>query len=115
MIEPIVDLIWKVLNSPLFLMASFMLLIWVINHIYLGQPLWKKHEGAIISAIKCAEKDVPDESANKSRLRFNAALRYVLDDYRDATGKQASARVITQLKEGIRITHDQLERSRTLG
>jgi hypothetical protein len=79
---------------------------------------WKKYEGSIITGIKLAEKQLPDlpsrqagDTPNKGLTKLDAALRFVLKAYAEANkGKQPSARLIEQIKQGIQIKHSDLDR-----
>ncbi|MFQ5419717.1 MAG: hypothetical protein ACE5EY_05075, partial [Anaerolineae bacterium] len=51
---------------------------------------WAAFEGAIISGVKFAEKQVPDGTPNKGRARLDAALKYVLKVYEEAKGRKPS-------------------------
>ena len=98
--------------NPIALAAGVFL--WLLNRLYAAKPTWQRFEGSIIAAVKFAEQEIPDSSANKSLARLDAALKYVLKVYEEATGKAASAAVEAELKEGIQITHARLEAEGTL-
>ena len=75
------------------------------------QEAWKKYEGSIITGIKLAEKQIPDDVPNAGLARLDAALRFVLKAYAEANGgKQPSAREIEQIRQGIQIKHSELDR-----
>ena len=103
------ETIWNALNSPVGIAAVAGLVLWLLNRLYAAKPGWKKYEGAIISAVKFAEKEVPDDTPNKALRRLDEALKYVLKVYAEMTGKQAGPKVAADLKEGIQIKHSELE------
>ena len=107
-------LVWGVLNSPAGITAIAGLILWVLNKVYAAKPAWNAYEGTIIAAVKFAEKEIPDGSPNKSLARLDAALKYVLRVYAEATGKEATPQVEAALKEGIQIKHAELESAGTL-
>ena len=75
------------------------------------QEAWKKYEGSIITGIKLAEKQIADETPNAGLAKLDAALRFVLNAYAEANnGKQPSAKLVEQIKQGIQITHNDLDR-----
>lgn len=75
------------------------------------QEKWKQYEGSIITGIKLAEKQIPDDTPNAGLAKLDAALRFVLNAYAEANnGKQPSAALIEQIKQGIQIKHDELDR-----
>ena len=75
------------------------------------QEAWKKYEGSIITGIKLAEKQIPDDTPNAGLAKLDAALRFVIDAYAEANnGKQPSAKLVEEIKQGIQITHNDLDR-----
>ena len=75
------------------------------------QEKWKKYEGSIITGIKLAEKQIPDDTPNAGLAKLDAALRFVLKAYGEANnGKQPSDALVEQIKQGIQITHNDLDR-----
>ena len=75
------------------------------------QEKWKQYEGSIITGIRLAEKQIPDDTPNAGLAKLDAALRFVLNAYAEANnGKQPSAALIEQIKQGIQIKHDELDR-----
>jgi hypothetical protein len=83
--------------------------------LYDTRPGWSKYEGTIISAIRFAEKAVPDNAENKSLNRLDKALKYVLAVYEEKEGKSPSKAVKAELLEGIQLVHNDLETSGGLG
>jgi len=75
------------------------------------QEAWKKYEGSIITGIKLAEKQIPHDTPNAGLAKLDAALRFVLNASAEANnGKQPSAKLVEQIKQGIQITHNDLDR-----
>lgn len=97
--------VWPFLLSPAFVG----LIALVIARMFAARPLWEKYAGTIIAGIKYAEKQVPDDSPNKSVQRLDAALKYVLRVYEQTKGAAATPAEAQQLAEGIQITHADLE------
>ena len=112
--EAILKLVWEVVNSPAGIAFMAGVLLWSLNKLYAKKPAWVAFEGAIISAVKFAEKSVPDGTESKGLARLDAALKFVVKVYEDARGRKPSAKVAANLKEGIQITHDKLEAAGTL-
>lgn len=113
--ETILKLVWEVANSPAGIAFLAGVLIWSLNKLYARKPAWAAFEGAIISAVKFAEKQVPDGTESKGMRRLDAALQYVIKVYEEAKGRKPGAKTVAELKEGIQITHDKLEAAGTLG
>ena len=110
----ILETVWAVLNSPAGIAAIAGLILWLLNRRYAAKPAWAKYEGAIISGIKYAEKQIPNDAANKSLARLDAALGYVLKVYQEANKRSASAKEIAEIKDGISVVHNELEAEGTL-
>jgi len=112
--ETILGLVWTALNSPAGITVVAGIFLWLLNRLYAAKPGWFKYEGAIITGIKFAEKEIPDGTPNKGLSRLDAALRYVLKIHEEASGKRATPKLAAEIKEGIQITHDKLEAAGTL-
>ena len=112
--DAILETIWQALNSPVGIAAIAGLVLWLLNRLYAAKPAWTKYEGAIISGIKHAEKAIPDDAANKSLARLDAALRYVLKVYAEVNKRTPTAKETAELKDGISILHNELEAEGTL-
>ena len=113
-VTAIMEIVWKVLNSPAVIALLAGGLLWLLNKLYAAKPAWQAFEGTIIAAVKWAEKEIPDDTPNKALNRLNAALNYVVKVYEEARGKPADAKVQAELREGIQIVHAELEASGNL-
>ena len=100
---------WDVLNSPAVIAGVAALVLWALNRVYAKKPAWQAFEGTIIAAVKWAEKEIPDDTPNKSLSRLNAAMQYVVKVYEEVNGKRPTAKVEADLREGIQIIHAELE------
>ena len=107
--EKIVTVVWTLLNSPAVIAALAAGALVLLNKVYAARPAWQAFEGTIIAAVKWAEREIPDDTPNKSLVRLNAALNYVVKVYEAARGKAADDKLQADLKEGIQIVHAQLE------
>jgi len=105
----LLDFIWEGVNTPAGLAVVAGVFLWALNHVYARQPAWKRFEGTIISAIRLAEKNIPDNAKNKSLARLDAALEYTMKVYEKAKGKQPSQKEKNELLEGIQLMHARLE------
>lgn len=87
------------------------LFVWLTSKFNPFQEQWKAWEGSIVTGIKLAEKQIPDDTPNAGLQRLDAALRFVLGAYAEANhGKQPSAKLSQQIKQGIQIKHAELDR-----
>ncbi len=85
--------------------------IFLANKLNPFQEAWKKYEGSIITGIKLAEKQIPDDTPSAGLAKLDAALQFVLKAYGEANnGKQPSAKLREQIKQGIQIKHSDLDR-----
>jgi len=115
----LLDIVNGLFHSPIgfsLLWAGLVtLFFWLASRFNPFQEKWKQYEGSIITAIRLAEREIPDNMPNKGLARLDAALRFVLQAYAEANhGKQPSADLTEQLKQAIQIKHDELERRGSL-
>lgn len=75
---------------------------------------WKKYEGWAITAVKAAEKAIPDDTPNKSWKRANDALLTFVSKYEKATGTAPSEKDLVQIENLLNIVHEALEADGTL-
>ena len=107
----VLEVLWAALNSPAGIAAMAGLVLYLLNRLYAARPAWRQFEGTIIAAVKFAEKHIPDDAANKSLKRLDAALRYVLRVYEEVRGREPTRRELAELREGIQVKHAELEAS----
>lgn len=113
--ESILTGVWHAINSVPAVMLMATGLAWLLTRVVATRPAWEAYEGTIISAIKHAEKAIPDDVPNKGLARLDEALRYVLRVYAEThRGQQPNDALALELREGIQITHDRLETRGTL-
>ena len=107
--------IWEAINSPIGIAAVAALVLWAINKLYLAKPEWQKYEGLVIQAVRWAEKEIPDDSANAGLHRFDKALQYILKVYLQNEGKVAPESLVASFRDGLSIVHNALESEGALG
>ena len=108
--ERILAMVWTFVNSGAGITIMASILFYGLNRLYAKKPTWAAYEGTIISAIKFAEKAIDDESSSGGMKKLDEAFKYVLKVYQEVTGKRASAKVEAELKDGIGIVHNRLEK-----
>lgn len=111
---------WTFFNSGIGFVLIWAALVWVFiwltSRFNPFQEAWRRWEGSIITGIRLAEKQIPNDVPHPGLARLDAALRFVLDAYAEAhNGKQPPARIVEQIKQGIQIKHDDLDRYGGLG
>ena len=107
--QAILDVVWKVLNSPMGITAVAGVVLYLLNRLYAAKPEWAQYEGAIISAVRFAEKEIPDDVSNKGMARLDKALKYVLATFEQVNGRRATQKEAAALKDGIQVVHNQLD------
>jgi len=109
------ELLFVFFNSPVGLALFWALLLglffWLASTFNPFREKWRKWEGSIITAIKLAEKEVPDDVPHAGLAKLDAALRLVLDAYAEANrGRLPPEDMVHELKQAIQIKHDELDR-----
>lgn len=93
--------------------AGFSIVVFVVgallSRLWKWKPTWRQYRGSIISAIKYAEKAIPDDIENKTMKRTDAALKYVLRVFEEVEGREPKPSEVREIDEGIRIEHARLE------
>ncbi|HOQ61590.1 MAG TPA: hypothetical protein PKZ08_13280, partial [Vicinamibacterales bacterium] len=77
-LENALPVLWSVVNSPAGITLLATALLWLLGRLYSRRPLWQQYEGEIISAVKWAEKEIPDGTPNAGLARLDAALKMVV-------------------------------------
>ena len=112
--QAILGVVWTVLNSPMGITAVAGVVLYLLNRLYAAKPAWAEYEGAIISAVRFAEKEIPDDVSNKGMARLDQALKYVLATFEQVNGWRATEAEAASLKEGIQIVHNDLDEAGAL-
>ena len=112
--EFIGGVVWAALNSPVGITMAASAALWLLNKVYAARPEWQKYEGALIKAVRWAEKEIPDGTTNQHLKRADLALQYVLAAYERINGFRADSRTREQLAQGVEIVHSDLEVSGAL-
>lgn len=103
--------IYYILGFSLIVLALLGNLLLFLVAFRASTPTWKVYEGSIITAIRLAEKAIPDDTPHAGLRRLDEALRFVVEVYSEQhDGRQPSDSLIHHLREGIQIMHDELER-----
>lgn len=112
--ETVLKTIWDLLNTPAGITAMAAGLLWALNKLFTAKPAWAKYEGTMITAIKYAEKRVPDGTPNRWLAKLDTALKYVINVHEKMTGKKMKKKEIHEIEQGLQIKHDELVNSGTL-
>ena len=111
----IIEAVWNFLNSSVgfaFIWAAMVgLFVWLGSKFNPFRQKWHEYEGSIITGIKLAEKHISDDTPNSGLSKLDSALRFTLKAYAEANkGKQPSAKLIEQIRQGIQVKHAELDR-----
>jgi len=105
--------VWQQLGTPQGLAAIAGMFSWLIAKLFTRKPKWKeyfdKYKGTMLSAVKLAEKEIPDGTENKSMARADQALKYILSVHQELN--RASAE---DLKQALSVVHDEAEAAENL-
>jgi hypothetical protein len=101
--------VWEIINSPAVVALIVSGVVYLINKLYAAKPTWQKYQGYVIAAIRYAEKAIPDDTKHKSAARLDEALKYVIAIIEKAEARKLSDQEITELINGIQITHNNIE------
>lgn len=107
-LSTILTWVWSALNSAMGITFIATIVLYFLSRLYSAKPLWQQYEGVIISGIKFAEKNIPDDTPNKGLAKLDEALRYAIKVYEQTTQKRASRKVQAELENGIGIIHAKL-------
>lgn len=75
---------------------------------------YKKYEGYAITAIKAAEKAIPDDVSNKGAKKLDYALQVFLKKYEAATGVIPDKEVMAKIEDWLAVVHNAVEEAGTL-
>ena len=75
---------------------------------------FKKYEGYAITAVKAAEKAIPDDAENKGFRKLDYALRVFLEKYTKATGVKPDEATMSKIEAWISVVHNAVEEAGTL-
>lgn len=104
----ILETILAFLNSSVGITAIGGIIVWILGKIFTAKPEWKvyydKYQPLLISAVKQAEKAIPDDTPNKGLARLDFALKYVLTI--DGTLVNANQKA---LKDALTAVHAEAE------
>jgi hypothetical protein len=108
-LDLILEKAWTFANSGLGLSLIASAVLYWLNRLYAAKPLWKKYEGAVISAVRQAEKVIPDGSPSAGLARLDLALKLVLATFEAVNKRRATDVETAALKDGISVAHSTLE------
>lgn len=109
--KDILGMVWDMVNSGAGITLIAAILFYLLNKLWVKKPKWKaiyeEYEGALISAVKGAEKLA--EGAGKEKLE--KALELVVEVLERNVGRKATEEEKVALTIALGKTHDKLEES----
>ena len=75
---------------------------------------YKKYEGYAITAIKAAEKAIPDDVPNKGAKKLDFALQVFLKKYEAATGVVPDKELMAKIEDWLAVIHNIIDEAGTL-
>jgi hypothetical protein len=106
--ESIMDLAWAFLNSPLGIAMVVSLVGSLVAVIIAKVPIVKKYGGVLISAVKYAEKAIPDDTENSGAQKLDAALKYALKIFAEI-GVTVKPKEMPEIIAGLSEAHEKVE------
>jgi hypothetical protein len=99
------SMVWAFINSPVGVSIVGGAFLWLLARVFAWRPQWERYhdqyKGLLISAVRHAEKAIPDDSPNKTAQRADAALKYVLGVHAHLKEKDVS--------QALSVVHDDME------
>lgn len=103
-----------ILGNPSVLAVIASIAAYYVAKLFAG-PKWAPYEGLMITAVKYAEKFIPDSTANAGLARLDAALQEFVRIYTAQVGKPPAAGLVAAVQAGLPVVHDNLDAAGTLG
>ena len=75
---------------------------------------FKKYEGYAITAVKAAEKAIPDDTPNKGAKKLDFALQVFLKKYQAATGVIPDEALMAKIEDWLAVIHNVIDAAGTL-
>jgi hypothetical protein len=97
------------LNNDAVVTAIVGVFAWIVAKVFAAKPAWLKYEGLMITAIKSAEKLIPDTTTNVGLARADQAMREFVKQYCSMEGKNPTPTLVTAVREAMPIVHAKLE------
>jgi hypothetical protein len=107
--DQVLTAIWTFLNSSFGITCVLSALAAGLNFVYGKAPWLSKYEGTMVAAVKYAEKQIPDGSANQSLARLDAALKFAVKIIEARENRQLAAPELAEVSEKLGVVHAQAE------
>lgn len=102
------------LDQPAVVTAIAGFFAWLVARMFARRPDWRKYEGLMISAVKMAEKIIPDDTDNTAAARADEALRQFVEQYKQVYGTVPDDATLAEVSANMPLVHDALDAEGTL-
>ncbi len=108
------SLVWTFINSPAGVTILATIGLAILNKIIAKKPGLEKYAGTMISAVKVAEKAIPDEAPDAGLRRLDEALKTTLKVFEAMEKRKATPQEEAELKSQLSLVHAELESAGTV-
>lgn len=108
------QLILDYLSTPAVITAIAAAAVYLVAKLFTAKPAWKQFEGLMITAIKIAEKAIPEGTSNKSLARADFAMQEFIRQYESTYAWAPSTALRQAVKANLPLVHNMLEETGTL-
>jgi len=116
-VQKLLDWIWEKMNTSAGMELMAIACAFAAGKIFLRKPKWKvyydEYKGHLVSAIKFAEKTIPNNVKNRAAAKADAALNYALGVIQAGKSK-APALDKASLGQALNVLHAEAEAEKTL-
>ena len=102
------DQITAILTSPALVTLIISLLAYAAARLF-ARPAWQQYEGLMISAVKMAEKMIPDNVEHRAMRRADEALKEFIAAYTRIYQADPPATLLREVQLNLPVVHDALE------
>lgn len=104
----------ELLAQPAVITALAGLAAYLIAKLFTAKPAWQQYQGLMITAVKAAEKMIPDDTFNAGLARADYALKEFIRQYVDTYAMHPTTALVQEVRANLPIVHDMVEANGTL-
>jgi hypothetical protein len=112
--DAIMSMAWTFMNSTIGAALVVSLVGSLVALIVTKMPFTKKWGGILISAVKYAEKAIPDDTENAGLHKLDVALGYALDRFEEL-GVKVKDKQLPEIISALSEAHEMVEADGVLG
>lgn len=84
---------------------------WLVKWLAGDGAKWKQYEGYAVTAVRLAEKAIPDDAPGAGLRKLDYALKLFLEKYQAATGAKVDLAMEAKIESWIALVHNALVES----